>query len=105
AFDRGARTVTHLFNAMRPFRHRDPGLAVAALSREDVVVQIILDGVHLADETARVAWNSAAGRVALVTDSVAGAGLGDGDYLLGGFAIEVRDGVARGREGVLAGSA
>ena len=45
-------TVTHLFNAMRPFRHRDPGLAGAALARDDVVVQIILDGVHLAEETA-----------------------------------------------------
>jgi N-acetylglucosamine-6-phosphate deacetylase len=105
AFDRGARTVTHLFNAMRPFRHRDPGLAGAALSRPDVVVQIILDGVHLAEETARVVWHSAAGRVALVTDSVAGAGLGDGVYLLGGFEVEVRDGVARGPGGVLAGSA
>ena len=104
AFDRGARTVTHLFNAMRPFRHRDPGLAGAALSREDVVVQIILDGVHLAEETARVVWQSAAGRVALVTDSVAGAGLGDGTYTLNGFEIEVGDGIARGPGGVLAGS-
>ena len=105
AFDRGARTVTHLFNAMRPFRHRDPGLAGAALSRDDVVVQIILDGVHLAEETARVVWQSAAGRVALVTDSVAGAGFGDGIYVLNGLEIEVRDGVARGPGGVLAGSA
>jgi N-acetylglucosamine-6-phosphate deacetylase len=104
AFDQGARTVTHLFNAMRPFLHRDPGLAGAALSRDDVVVQIILDGVHLAEETGRVVWQAAAGRVALVTDSVAGAGLGDGVYLLGGFEIEMRDGVARGPGGVLAGS-
>jgi N-acetylglucosamine-6-phosphate deacetylase len=104
AFDRGACSVTHLFNAMRPFLHRDPGLAGAALSRDDVVVQIILDGVHLADETAGLVWHAAAGRVALVTDSVAGAGLGDGVYLLGGFEIEVRDGVARGPGGVLAGS-
>src|SRR5207249_7619349 len=88
AFELGARTVTHLFNAMRPFGHRDPGLAGAALARDDVVVQIILDGVHLAEETARVVWQSAAGRVALVTDAVAGAGLGDGTYLLGGFEIE-----------------
>src|SRR5206468_2066475 len=61
AFDRGVRTVTHLFNAMRPFRHRDPGLAGAALAREAVVVQIILDGVHLAEETARLVWGAAAG--------------------------------------------
>jgi N-acetylglucosamine-6-phosphate deacetylase len=105
AFDRGARSVTHLFNAMRPFLHRDPGLAGAALARADVIVQIILDGVHLAEETADVVWHAAAGRVALVTDAVAGAGMGDGVYMLGGFEIEVRDGVARGPGGVLAGSA
>jgi N-acetylglucosamine-6-phosphate deacetylase len=104
AFDRGARSVTHVFNAMRPFRHRDPGLAGAALAREDVVVQIILDWVHVAEEAAMVVWKSAAGRVALVTDAVAGAGLNDGVYLLGGFEIEVLDGVARGPGGVLAGS-
>jgi len=54
AFDRGARMVTHIFNAMRPFSHRDPGIAGAALTRSDVIVQIILDGVHLARETALV---------------------------------------------------
>jgi N-acetylglucosamine-6-phosphate deacetylase len=106
AFDRGARAVTHLFNAMRPFGHRDPGLAGAALARKDVVVQIILDGVHLAEETARVAWQSAPGRVALVTDAVAAAGMGDGSYFLDGFPIEARDGVvSRQEDGVLAGSA
>jgi N-acetylglucosamine-6-phosphate deacetylase len=105
AFDRGVRAVTHLFNAMRPFRHRDPGLAGAALAREDVVVQIILDGVHLARETARVTWQAARGRVALVTDAVAAAGMGDGLYFLGGAEIEVRNGVARSSvDDVLAGS-
>ena len=51
AFDRGIRTVTHLFNVMRPFGHRDPGVAGAALARDDVAVQLICDGTHLADET------------------------------------------------------
>jgi len=104
AFDRGVRAVTHLFNAMRPFRHRDPGLAGAALARNDVVVQIILDGVHLAEETVRVIWQAAPGRVALVTDAVAAAGMGDGFYFLAGSEIEVRDGVARSLDDVLAGS-
>jgi N-acetylglucosamine-6-phosphate deacetylase len=104
AFDRGATVVTHLFNAMRPFRHRDPGIAGAALARDDVVVQIILDGVHLADDTARVVWRAAAGRVALVTDAVAGAGSNDGGYTIGGVELDVRDGVARGPDGQLAGS-
>jgi N-acetylglucosamine-6-phosphate deacetylase len=104
AFDLGVRTVTHLFNAMRPFRHRDPGIAGAALARDDVIVQVILDGVHLAPETANVVWRAAAGRVALVTDAMAGAGLTDGTYRLGGLEIEIQDGVARGPEGELAGS-
>ncbi len=53
---------------MRPFHHRDPGLVGAALAREDVVVQIICDDVHLAPETAALVWRAARGRVALVTD-------------------------------------
>jgi N-acetylglucosamine-6-phosphate deacetylase len=105
AFDRGVRSVTHLFNAMRPFAHRDPGLAGAALARDDVVVQLILDGHHLADETVTVVWKAAAGRVALVTDAIAATGVGDGDYRLGGIEVEVRGGVAhRAGDGVLAGS-
>ena len=104
AFDLGVRTVTHLFNAMRPFGHRDPGIAGAALARDDVIVQLILDGVHLAPETATVVWRAAAGRVALVTDAIAGARLTDGAYKLNGLAIETRDGVARGPGGELAGS-
>ncbi len=104
AFDRGARTVTHLFNAMRPFGHRDPGLAGVALAREDVVVQLILDGHHVADEVAQVVWRAAAGRVALVTDAVAPTGVGDGRFRLGIVDAEVVDGVARRADGVLAGS-
>jgi N-acetylglucosamine-6-phosphate deacetylase len=84
AFARGAKTVTHIFNAMRPFAAREPGLAGAALVTSDVVVQIILDGVHLADDTARLIWQAAAGRVALVTDAIAAARAGDGSYTLAG---------------------
>jgi N-acetylglucosamine-6-phosphate deacetylase len=104
AFDSGVRAVTHLFNAMRPFHHRDPGIAGAALARDDVIVQVILDGVHLATETAKVVWGTAGGRVALVTDAIAGTGLTDGEYRLGGQEIQIRDGVARGQTGALAGS-
>ena len=96
AFDRGVATVTHLFNAMRPFGHRDPGIAGAALAREDVAVQLIVDGQHLADETVRLVWRAAASRVALVSDAVGAS--------LGGVELEVRDGVPRRPDGVLAGS-
>jgi N-acetylglucosamine-6-phosphate deacetylase len=104
AFDRGVHMVTHLFNAMRPFTHRDPGIAGVALARDDVVVQVIVDGVHLAPDTAKLVWRSAAGRTVLVTDAMSGAGTGDGSYSLGGLEVQIRDGVARGPDGVLAGS-
>jgi N-acetylglucosamine-6-phosphate deacetylase len=104
AFARGVKTVTHIFNAMRPFAAREPGLAGAALVSSDVAVQVILDGVHLADDTARLVWQAAAGRVALVTDAIAAAGAGDGSYRLGGVDFEVEDGVARRADRVLAGS-
>ena len=104
AFARGAKTVTHIFNAMRPFAAREPGLAGAALVADDVVVQVILDGVHLADDTARLVWQAAAGRVALVTDAIAAAHAGDGAYTIAGVDFEVSDGVARNADSVLAGS-
>jgi N-acetylglucosamine-6-phosphate deacetylase len=104
AFERGVRTVTHLFNAMRPFRHRDPGIVGAALARDDVLVQIILDGIHLAPETAQVVWRAAAGRVALVTDAITAAGLSDGSFSFGDLDVRVLDGTVRGPDGVLAGS-
>ena len=105
AFDAGVGTVTHLFNAMRPFTHRDPGVAGAALARPDVIVQIILDFVHLSPDTVRVVWRAAGGRLALVTDAVAGAGVGgEGSFRLGDIAVEVRNGEVRRDDGVLAGS-
>jgi N-acetylglucosamine-6-phosphate deacetylase len=103
-FDRGATHVTHLFNAMRPFGHRDPGLAGAALARADATVELILDGNHLADETVRLAWRAAAGRIVLVTDALEAAGVGDGAWHLGAVEVDVRGGVARRVDGVLAGS-
>jgi len=104
AFDHGARHVTHLFNAMRPFTHRDPGIAGAALTRDDVVVELILDGNHLSDEAVRLALGSAPNRIALVTDALAAAVMGDGDWRMGPQPVFVRDGVARLESGVLAGS-
>jgi N-acetylglucosamine-6-phosphate deacetylase len=104
AFDRGATHVTHLFNAMRPFTHRDPGIAGAALVRDDVTVELILDGHHVSDEAALVAWRAARGRVVLVTDGMAATGEGDGAWRMGPVPVEVRDGVVRTLDGVLAGS-
>jgi N-acetylglucosamine-6-phosphate deacetylase len=105
AFDRGVATVTHLFNAMRRSTPRDPGIALAALARADVTVQMIVDGHHVAPDTVLVAWRAASGRLALVTDAAAAAGMGDGEFLLGGIAVSAADGVVRGPAGQLAGSA
>lgn len=104
AFEAGATSVTHLFNAMRPFAHRDPGLAAAALIDDRVSIGIINDGVHLADETVRLAWSAAPDRIVLVTDAIAAAGVGDGTWRLGDVTVEVRDLEARRPDGVLAGS-
>jgi N-acetylglucosamine-6-phosphate deacetylase len=69
-----------------------------------VIVQAILDGHHLAEETARVVWRAAAGRVALVSDAIAATGLGNGRSRLGDVTVVVDDGVVRREDGVLAGS-
>jgi N-acetylglucosamine-6-phosphate deacetylase len=105
AFDLGVAGVTHVFNAMRPFRSRDPGVAGVALTRPDVVVGVVVDGHHLADETVRLIWACAGGRVALVTDAIAAAGAGGGTFLLGEVSVEVAQGAAPMREdGTLAGT-
>ena len=103
-FDLGARAVTHLFNAQRPWSSRDPGLPGIALTRDDVFVTLIVDGIHLAPEATQLAWRAASGRFVLVTDAIAAAGMPDGEYLLGDRRTVVRDGAVRLEDGTLAGS-
>jgi N-acetylglucosamine-6-phosphate deacetylase len=104
-FDLGIVGLTHIFNAMRPLRSRDPGVAGAALTRPDVIVKMIVDGHHLAGETVQVVWACAAGRVALITDAMAGAGAGGGTFRLGDVAVEVEEGAVPMLEnGTIAGS-
>ena len=76
AFDRGVRTVTHLFNAMRHSTARDPSIAMSALARPDVIVQVIVDLHHVAPDTVLVAWHAAS--VALRAGHRRRAGGGDG---------------------------
>lgn len=105
AFEAGATTVTHLFNAMRPSTPRDPGLAVSAIAHQHVYVQMIVDGQHVAPELVVAVWRATTDRFALVTDAVAAAGMEDGDYRLGGVVgISLRGGAVRDAHGVLAGS-
>jgi N-acetylglucosamine-6-phosphate deacetylase len=105
AFDAGARSATHLFNAMSPLHHREPGLPGAALARGDVTIQMVLDGHHLAPDVVRLSWAAAPGRVVLVTDATAAAGQPDGRYALAGVSLDVTDGAVRNSDGTLAGSA
>jgi N-acetylglucosamine-6-phosphate deacetylase len=103
-FDAGAVAVTHVFNAMRPVSARDPGLAGAALARQEVVVMAIVDDVHLARETLAVLLAATRGRVCLVTDATAAAGVGDGEHRLGGRIVHVAGREVRLADGTLAGS-
>lgn len=102
-FAHGASTVTHLFNGMRPLGHRDPGIVGAALTRDGVTIQMILDHTHLAPEVEKLVWQATRGRLAVVTDAVPPAGLPDGTYTLGPSIITVRNGVPTGPEGQLSG--
>jgi N-acetylglucosamine-6-phosphate deacetylase len=94
AFDLGARLLTHAFNAMPGIGHRAPGPVVAAFEDDRVTLELVLDGEHVHPDVAGVAFRSAPGRIALITDAMAAAGSSDGDYDLGTLAVEVRDGVA-----------
>lgn len=104
AFDAGARAVTHLFNGMIPFLHRDPGIIGATLAREDVAIQLIADDIHLSPEASVLAVKAAEHRIMLVTDAASAAGAGDGVFTVGGFTVTVEDGVPRLPDGTLAGS-
>ncbi|MFD6026954.1 N-acetylglucosamine-6-phosphate deacetylase [Streptomyces griseoluteus] len=100
AIDAGATVATHLFNAMPPLGHRDPGPITALLEDGRVTVELINDGTHLHPAALQLAFHHAgAGRVAFITDAMDAAGSGDGRYLLGPLEVEVRDGVARLVEG------
>lgn len=94
----GVDLVTHLFNGMSPLHHRAPGPVAASLSaaaRGEARVELVADGVHLADATTRMVFDVlGADRVVLVTDAMAAAGMPDGDYELGPQRVTVAGGVA-----------
>jgi N-acetylglucosamine-6-phosphate deacetylase len=98
AVELGATVGTHLFNAMRPLHHREPGPALALLEDTRVIVELIADGVHVHPAMQRAVIEAAgAERVALVTDATAAAGLADGQFRLGTVQIDVVEQVARVR--------
>jgi N-acetylglucosamine-6-phosphate deacetylase len=108
AADHGARMVTHLFNAQRPLHHREPGVIGQALTDPRLTSGIIADLRHVAPEIIVMAFNAAPGRVFVVTDAAACAGMPAGGYLLGGEPIEMPPGDGEPpvrADGTLAGSA
>jgi len=105
AANKGLKHITHLFNAMSPLHHRSPNIAAAALVLDELSVELIADGHHVAPPVvALVNKAKRTDRIILVTDATAAAGMPDGDYVLGEINITVRDGIARTPQGALAGS-
>ena len=101
----GARHAAHVFNAMRPFSHRETGVVGAVLTSDDVTAELIADGVHVDEAAIRVLVAAkGSGGIVLVSDGTAATGMPDGRYGLGTFEINVVGGVARNSEGRLAGS-
>jgi N-acetylglucosamine-6-phosphate deacetylase len=106
AVESGLRHVAHLFNGMRPFHHREPGVVGAALVDPRVCVELIADGFHLHPASLSIAARlKGAQRTALVSDSIPPAGLPDGDYSLGDERVHVLNGRCLLESGAPAGSA
>jgi N-acetylglucosamine-6-phosphate deacetylase len=100
----GAVSATHTFNAMRTLDHREPGILGVVLSTDALYAELICDGIHNAPEMVKIWWRSKGPeRAILITDAMSAAGMPNGEYHLGGFAVQVVDGKATAN-GVLAGS-
>lgn len=105
AFDEGASHITHLYNAMDPMHHRNPGPIPAGAERDHVMAEVIADGIHIHPAMVRLAFNMFGDdRMVLVSDTLRAAGMGDGVYDLGGQDVTVKGYEARIDNGALAGS-
>jgi N-acetylglucosamine-6-phosphate deacetylase len=101
----GARHAAHVFNAMRPFAHRETGVLGAVLTSPCVTAELIADGVHVDDAAIRILFAMKVPQgIILVSDGTAATGMPDGQYKLGTLEVDVAGGVARNSEGKLAGS-
>lgn len=106
AFQAGATHITHMFNAMTPISHRDPGVIPAAAENRHVRAELICDGKHVHPSAVRLSFALfGAERMILVSDSLRCCGMPEGEYELGGQKIRLKDGLARLLNGTVAGSA
>lgn len=103
AFAAGATEVTHLFNAMNGLGHRDPGVPGAAFAA-GANVEMICDGIHIHPTVMRMVFRMFRERLLVISDSMSAAGLQDGEYVLGGLPVFVREGKATLENGTIAGS-
>lgn len=104
AIKNGAKCLTHTFNAMSPLHHRNTGPIGAAID-ENIYVQVICDGLHLHKSIIKMLYRTfGADRMILISDSMRATGLADGEYEFGGQMIDVKNGIARTKDGALAGS-
>ena len=94
AFDAGVKLATHLFNAMTPVHHRQPGFAIAALNHPNAYYSIIVDGVHVHPAMVKLAWETKPQKMILITDAMGAMGLEDGLYRLGSEMVQVTNGHA-----------
>jgi N-acetylglucosamine-6-phosphate deacetylase len=100
----GAVSATHTFNAMRPLDHREPGILGAVLTSDELMADIIADGIHVAPAVVKLFLQTKGpNRAILITDGISATGMPDGTYRLGSFEVQVRDGRAE-LDGKLAGS-
>ena len=102
----GAYHVTHLFNAMPPFVHRDPGVVGAAADVEECMVELICDGIHIHPAAVRNTFRMfGSERVVLISDSMMATGMENGTYELGGQEVTMNNKKATLKDGTIAGSA
>lgn len=105
AIGAGAHHVTHLYNAMPPFTHREPGVIGAAAESDSVMAELICDGIHIHPSVVRSTFRLfGAERLILISDSMMAAGMDDGEYALGGQKVWVKGSLATLEDGTIAGS-
>ena len=105
AFNEGVLNITHIFNAMKPIHHRDPGIICSALLENNISVEIIADGIHIAPPVLKIILAlKDPSNVILISDSIRAAGLEDGRYKSGMLDINLKNRIATLNDGTLAGS-
>ncbi|EHU5127400.1 N-acetylglucosamine-6-phosphate deacetylase [Vibrio vulnificus] len=104
AIDAGAKGIVHCYNGMRGLHHRDPGVVGAGLLHPECYVEMIADGHHVHPAAIEVAHRCCGSRMTLITDAMCATGMPDGQYTLGEYQVEMKQGVVTTQEGGLAGS-